>query len=277
MFQPSHLVSRVTAMTALLILSTLLSGCSVDRPPSQSAAAEDEQTASTASPARGAETEGQQPDSDPVDSPVAALAQSAPALRFWGSQASLGAASYETGDGLDDVGRRSSAVVIGRVADFPEPRVVRGDADGDVVTYGRMTVEVLEFIGGPRGVTAGQTLTVEMSVEPAGGAEALDTVAILLLRHKKDGPDGRPMAEFSEEPDVWRLISDQGVFVDRGDGIAVNPILAAAHLAETGSRVPIDDFVDGDDLSSITDPVARDVQGLSIADLLTRLEEVASD
>jgi hypothetical protein len=79
--------------------------------------------------------------------------------------------------------------------------------------------------------------------------EAQGSVAVFFLRCNQDDSAGiiNPDAPASEAG-IYRLVGDEGVFVDRGDGFPVNPIAEARRLANADSdEVPPDQSLSGDE------------------------------
>ncbi len=175
-------------------------------------------------------------------------------LAFWGAQATVAASSLEYTPTLDDLAERSSAIVVGTIVGVGDARVIEGDSGtDDAVAYPSVEVEIAAYAGGSRRLAGGDRILVELFGAVTGADAPQGSVAVLFLRHKRDGVDGQPFAAFESEPDVWRLVNDDSVFVDRGDGVAVNPLAEAVGL-DAGAN-----------------PVAAELDGWTISELLDRL------
>jgi len=195
------------------------------------------------------------------------------ALITWGRQALPGASEVEFYQSIDSMTQASSAVVVARIVGPGPTREVRGDeGTEDVLVYESTEIEVIEALGGTRPVNAGDSLWVEGFVGPT--ADAVGTVALYFLRRKGDNLQGerRPNA-LPGESDRWRLISSQGVIIDRGDGVPISPIREVLQLVELGAEIPLDEFIFREERPDPNlYPIAaelRDLTMLALLDLVT--------
>lgn len=195
-------------------------------------------------------------------------ASSNTAFESWGSQDPVAVMESERFESLVDIKRRSSAVVVARLGAELEPHVVEGDAGtGDVVSFARYELTVVEALAGTRTVEPGQELVLEFAI--GFPPPAHEQVVILFLRFMRDGFDGRPNPEWVSLPETWRLVNSQGVFVDSGDGRPVNPIAVVRAWEGQGGVVALEEFVvSGYDPSLSSDPVERETAEMTTVDLL---------
>lgn len=206
-------------------------------------------------------------------------AAAADALGFWSSQAQTEGSSYEWQPSLEQMTLTSSAVIRGRVIGLAEGREIVGDTPDDRVAYPSVALEVVEVYGGTRSLAAGQAIRLEVASgmsdmsDPVAGA---GSGALLFLRHLQDGPTGSPDAAFAGEPDAWRLVSPQGVVIDRGDGRAVFPITERL-LMEHESRPPQDlvvwVFDDGRPSDPRRFPITHELRGRDMDAVTTSVIE----
>lgn len=190
-------------------------------------------------------------------------------LILWGNQTMFGVVEVERYERLEDLAQRASTVVVGTVLGAGPSREVHGDpGTDDVVTYESTEIEVIEVLAGTREVRAGDRLIVESFRAPS--KEGVGTVAVLFLRNKQDTNIGEPNPKaLPGEAGIYRLISHQGVFIDRGDGVPVNPISEVMRLIESGDEVPLDEFVFGDNVPRAeTQPIAAQARALTMDELL---------
>jgi hypothetical protein len=187
------------------------------------------------------------------------------------SQVPFAALEAETFVSLDDIAARSSAVVVARIVGPRPNREVRGDADGDVLSLSSVELEVLEYLAGTRTLEAGERLLLEPMLPMP--EVAADTVWVMFLRSKEDDVQGRPNPEaLPVEAGIWRQVNSQGLFIDRGDGLVVNPVKAAEVWAQVESPdQSLVEFVAGYDGRDSTDPVESDVAGMRTEELLDQL------
>ncbi len=126
------------------------------------------------------------------------------------------------------------------------------------------------MLGGSRALRGGDRIRVEV-FRPFGN-DAAGSTAVLFVRSKQDDRQGRPNPKaLASEVGLWRLVSHQGVYVDRGDGVPINPISEATRLvASSASRtVPLDEFVFGNNLPNPSEqPVAAQARKLTMDEFL---------
>ncbi len=210
---------------------------------------------------------------DPKDVRVmtaAAILQSTPlelSLAVWAAQTVLAAGEAEHYETVEAMTRHASAVVVGQVlGQGPVRRMIRG---GRAVVFESLQVEVLYALAGTRHLEPGDQVRVEMLAAPD---DAKGRAAVLFLRCNQDDTDGNVDPNVpAYEAGVYRLVGSQGVFVDRGDGVPVNPITEAMRLTINGdhNELRLDQFILSDDVPKREEqPVAAQARGLSMTDFL---------
>ena len=193
-------------------------------------------------------------------------------LIVWGRQAMASASEVEHYREVEEMARRASTVVVGRILGPGPERVLHGDpGTGDVLTYPSTLIEVIDSLAGTRDTRPGDVLVLEGFVAPA--EEGKGTVAVLFLRDKQDDEYGVRIPGVSDsEKGLYRLVSHQGVFIDRGDGVPINPIVEVTRLLDSFEDIPLDEFIFGDNLPDPrNNPIAAEMRNTTMLDLLTLL------
>ncbi|MDX1468227.1 MAG: hypothetical protein R3258_02695 [Acidimicrobiia bacterium] len=195
-------------------------------------------------------------------------------MDFWSSAAGfyMGATEAERFGSLDDIARDSSVAVLARVVSPGPSRVIAGDeGTEDVLVYESVIVEILDVMSGHMSEAhqIGDLLVLEQVGTPP--EDAIGTTAVLFLRDKQDmfgfPSDAEPRPE---EEGLYRLVSSQGVFIDRGDGVAVNPIIEMVRFMRSGEPGTFTDFVFDDSISINQDtyPVAAVARQMTLTELI---------
>lgn len=206
---------------------------------------------------------------DPKDARVIAAAsalRSTPlelSLAAWAEQTVLATSEGEQYDSVESMSRRASSVVVGKVlGPGPVRRLPRG------TVYESLQVEVLDALAGTRSLEPGDHVRVEM---PHAPHEVKGRVAVFFLRCNQDDSDGNLNSDVpASEAGIFRLLGHQGVFVDRGDGVPINPITEALLLL-TGDEdeVRLAEFVFIDNAPTRRDqPVAVQARRLTMEEFL---------
>jgi hypothetical protein len=188
------------------------------------------------------------------------------------SQAATAPLEPEYFEYLDEMIISANVVVVGEISWAGVTRTV-GDPEGveaPPVSFWGIELKVLSVLSGELDPNSGkETIIVETHVTPG---DLLPTGAgVFALRHKLDmrfrqdllpSSRGRPPAE--GEDDKYRLVSSQGVFFDSSEGIK-NPIIDALTAGEAG------------DDDRYRDPVAQEVRGLSVDQLIEEIVRASGD
>ncbi len=187
-------------------------------------------------------------------------------LDFWASQAVVAGFEGEYFDGLEVMAQSASTVVIGQILSANKQRTYGPEEEGQIAIF-QVEVEVLAVLGGPNPVSTGDTLVVE---SPFTFPETTPSAAaILFLRLHDDADIIGPLDP--ESRGKYRLISSQGVIVDSPDG-AVNPASDRAHLEIEHPDLAGEHDADDHEHDVVVDPVAEEVRGLSIEQLVALIE-----
>lgn len=181
---------------------------------------------------------------------IASDGDQASADEFWSSLRITGdeVEGYTT---LNTMTQASDAVIIGRFVNFGVSRQLQGDAEEDVVTYGKATVTVDEAVAGS-GVDSAITLEFLLNVSPDGIdtlvkelQSRLPTAPMVLFLREKRGPG---------EVDLYRIVNSDGLWVatDRGietplsgnvDVATSDALFPARYYDELAGVTSLDDFV----------------------------------
>ena len=267
-----------------IVTATLLTACAAPpagdapgstSPPSTDSTAESASSsrAATASPAAAVDED--QGEHSMANEGASGLDEDV--LAAWGSAADLTSAFFENPPGLENITTRSSAVVVGRVIGRGDTQSVVGDTPDDVVQIPSMIVEIIEPLGGPRALQPGARITLRGLGVPPDVETLEQSEAVMFLRHLRDGFDGRPEPSFAEEADEWRLVSLEGVVVDRGDGRMVAPIGEVTQMLEADAGPDLEAWLTSDhaEFAGSEPSVTRDVRDLTRDDLLDRIRDFA--
>ena len=207
---------------------------------------------------------------------IMAASDASAALEAWGYDPVPAATEVEWFSTLEEMTTRASLVVVGRIIGPGPQRQLHGDpGTGDSLVYGSYMVEVIAALGGTRDATPGDMLRVEGSGPQS--EKAVDTVAILFLRLKSDDHQGRadPNA-LNAERGLYRLVSSQGVFIDRGDGVPVNPFKEAQLASMLGEGTPTEVALGPNLHRHGMAPVAATVREMTVTELIVAIFEVAA-
>lgn len=191
---------------------------------------------------------------------------------FWASLANPTAFEVERYEAVEEMSSLASVVIVGRVTEVKPTRTIREPGvEGGDVTYWGMEVEVVEVLRGQLEPASGDAVITLESFAIAN--DDLPTgAAIMFLRHKLDPPPGGsltgPIPEGEE--DKCRLVSSQGLFINSPEG-ARNPISEALHgvIADGTGGTVLDPQHEDDEP---VDPVAEQVYGMSMADLIAAIQ-----
>ncbi len=146
---------------------------------------------------------------------TASVGDQASADEFWASLRITGD-EVEGYSSLGAMKQASDAVIVGRFVDIGVSRQLQGDAEEDVVTYGKATVAVAEVVSGS-GVDSTITLEFPLNVAPDG----IDT----LVQELRSTLPTAPMVLFLREKrepaelDLYRIVNGDGLWVSTDRGI----------------------------------------------------------
>lgn len=164
-------------------------------------------------------------------------------LILWGTQTVVAGWEVEQYTDFAEMASRASVVVVARVVGRGPDRHLEGDpGTDDKLTYSSTEIEVVESLAGDASIRAGDRLIVEHFAPSA--AAGIDTVGLFFLRYKLHNRMGEEYEQArQEEAGLYRLISHQGVFIDRGDGVPIGPQIEVLRLLDSGLDMPLDEFV----------------------------------
>ncbi len=152
---------------------------------------------------------------------------------FWASLRITGD-EVEGYSSLDAMMQASDAVVVGRFVDFGVSRQLQGDAEEDVVTYGKATVAVAEVVSGS-GVDSTITLEFLLDAAPDGIdtlveelRSVLPTAPMVLFLREKRGPG---------EVDLYRIVNSDGIWVTTESGLET-PLSGNIDIATSDDLFP---------------------------------------
>ena len=164
---------------------------------------------------------------------TASVGDQASADEFWASLRITGD-EVEGYSSLGAMKQASDAVIVGRFVDIGVSRQLQGDAEEDVVTYGKATVAVAEVVSGS-GVDSTITLEFPLNVAPDG----IDTLVqelrstlptapmVLFLREKRE----------PAEVDLYRIVNGDGLWVSTDRGIET-PLSGNVDVATSDDPFP---------------------------------------
>lgn len=238
---------RTTIRLAAAAMALIVTGCGPSA--AGGAAPADDPTPRTAARDASTATEGASGESV-AEADTLAAGSDGRALAYWRTYGPSLGFQVDIPTSLADLRDRASLIAVVTLVGAGPVHTIVGDGD-DVVAYESVEVEVRHVLGGTRATKRGARLIVEqLSVD--GLDAAVGSSALLILRHKHDGLDGHPSAN-DVDGDVWRLMSDQSVWLVDADGALIAPILSPDGTGPHG------------------DPILTEVDGWTVRELLDAL------
>ena len=254
----------IGAFIGVFALGAVMFALAGSTPPPEGSASTTNQTASSTTPPSTVTT------TPPAGPDLVGLLATSPldgALSMWGFPPGAAVFEVEHYRHLEDMSRNASVVIVGQVVGPGPSRRIVGDSPDDALVYQSVEVEVIERLADDPAVVRGDRLTVEQLGLTDQG---VGSVAVFFLRDKQHDSQGRPSP--SARPDevgVYRPVSHQGVFVDRGDGTPVGPMIEATRLSDSHLEMSLDEFIwTGPEPDPTGYPLAAQTRNLLMSDFL---------
>lgn len=208
-------------LLCMMMLGTACSQRQTDRLPDESEPHPDGSPSASATTLTSAATSTEVPEATTTSvAQEPALAGVGDTVAVWASTApGEGAIYLRSWVDARGLAQRSDAVILGDVLGFGSDRVVKGDAEGDVLTFGSLEVEVTDVLFG--------------SLEPAGGRES-SVIRLELFRMPSEPPKGAVVLflkrDVSDDGAIYYgTTHPAGVVVEGSTGSVVVPVYEAQY------------------------------------------------
>lgn len=173
-----------------------------------------------------------------------------PGDSFWASLRIGGAAEAEHFERLSDMAESADSVVLGRITGFEMTRALQGDAQEDVVVYGKATLEIREVLAGR---DFGRIIPLEFLVPATTEAQAESAIAELRMALPRQELIVFLRNKGGSESDFFRATNSVGLWASTMRSQLDTPL---AELSPEESKVFDQELAGVDSISDLNELIA---------------------